>query len=73
MGVQPQKRISDHFNGKTQTENKFRCSKPLKFYVTWVESCLELGGGGYSQNSENCQDDHNGKKKWPNMKNANNY
>ena len=29
--------------GKTQTENRLGCSKPLKFDVTDVESCLDWG------------------------------
>ena len=38
--------------GKTQIENRFICSKPLKFDVTWVGRCFGLGGSGYRQNSE---------------------
>ena len=38
--------------GKTQTENGFICSKPLKSDVMWVGSCFGLVGVGYSQNSK---------------------
>ena len=49
--------------GKTQTESGFICLKPLKFDLTWVESCFGFGGGDPSQNSENCKNGHNNNNK----------